>query len=118
MVRACGQDISLAAIFEHAPDLGISTVKRIGKHPGARQAGIQRPRDHVPRHRRLGGKGDIARNMRLVAPHLVRSPVFGQIELTVDQSMTKAAGIAGEDADLAVLDPSSRPRILAADADE
>ena len=55
--------------------------------------------------------------MRFFAPCLVRRPVLGQIELPVDQGMAKAAGIAGEDADLAVLDPTSRPRILAADTD-
>ena len=40
MVRACGQDISLTAIFEHTPDLGISAVKCIGQHPSAGQAAI------------------------------------------------------------------------------
>ena len=49
-------------------------------------------------------------------PFRIAGPVFRQIELPVDQRVTPAAGIGGENADLAILDPTGGPGILPGNA--
>lgn len=102
MVRAHGQNVSLPARLQHTPEPGIRAANRIGQNEGARRALVQQFRNHFSRHRRLCGKGDVLRYGRLGAAGRILGPRLRQIQLPFDQRMSPAAGIACEDADLAI----------------
>src|SRR3954454_16035161 len=63
----------------------------------------------------LGGERHIVRNAGVSAARAIIGPGLRQVESAVDQRPTMAAGVAKENADLAVLDAPRRAGVLAVD---
>ena len=108
----CGQVV----LLQPAPQPAIAAIDRIGGHPGDRHPGVQGPLQHPAGQLRLGVELDLVRDPGLAAAPPVVGPALGQVQLPVHQRMPVAAGVGQEHADLAVLDPPGRARILALDA--
>ena len=69
------------------------------------------PRDAAMGAARIGiGREDMPR-----LPRRIAGPVLRQVQATVDQGLAEAPGIGEKDADLAILDATRRPRLLACD---
>src|SRR4029453_9800700 len=110
-------NIGLAARFEHPPQPGVGAIQRVGQHPRAGRSGVQGGSDQVASGLRLGGERDRFRHLHAATPCRIAGPDLGEIKLPVNQRLAERARIGEEDANLTVLDPSGRARILPGDAD-
>jgi hypothetical protein len=64
----------------------------------------------------FGAKGDGVRNMGSAPTRPIGAPVFGQIQLAVDEGMAQGRHVDEKHADLAVFDPSGASAVLQPDA--
>ncbi len=95
-----------------APDSVVGPIHAVTDHPGEGHARSMSPLQHRQAQLRLGRERDRLGHARLSALVRVIGPLLGQVERTIEQGVAVAAGVAEEDADLAVLDPPRRARVL------
>src|SRR4051795_11064456 len=101
-----------AARLDRAPQGAVGAVDAVPRHPRARHARVQRPLQHRRPELRLRGEGDLLRHAGPGAAARVARPALRQVERAVDQGVALEAGVAEEDADLAVLDPARGAGVL------
>ncbi len=112
LVAGHSDDVADPALLQEGPELAVLAVRLIGGHPRSRNPGIERPGQHRAGQVRLGGELRVIRDRSLTAPVPVRDPGLRQVQLAVDQGPALAAGIGAEHAQLAVLHPPGRARVL------
>ncbi len=111
-----GQRVGIALLLQPLSQLGAVAVDRIGHHPADGQASRLGPLNHPPGQFGFGLKRDRLGDMRGLPAQRVGAPVFGQIQLAVDEGMAGGSHIGEKDADLAVFHTPGQPAILGADA--
>src|SRR5690606_31392451 len=98
--------------FEPAPELVVATVGLVRGDPAGRDPAVQRSREHLLCEGGFRGELHAIGDVRLSAAVTVLGPRLRQIEFPIDQRATLAGGVGAEDAQLAVLYPSRRSRVL------
>jgi hypothetical protein len=91
-------------------------VDGIGHHPVDGQVGGLGTPDHLLAQFGFGLEADRLRNMSGEPSGRVGAPVFGQIQLAVDEGMPLRRDVGEKDAHLAVFHAPGAPAILGADA--
>ncbi|ESZ00014.1 hypothetical protein X736_33245 [Mesorhizobium sp. L2C089B000] len=115
-VRASNrQDIGLLASFQHPAKAAVRPVDSVAQNVSAWDAAIERRLDHGARHLWLGCKLDRLRDRRPGTSRPILCPSLRQIKATINQRLAVAARVSQEHADLAVLDPPRRSRVLTRD---
>jgi hypothetical protein len=117
MIRGDGEDIGMALGFQPVAQLAGVAVDGVPRHPGRRDAGRKRTRQHLLGQLRLGGKPHRVGNACFLPPYRISGPFAGQIQLAVKEGPARGARIAEEDPNLAVLPPPRGAAVLALDAD-
>lgn len=85
----------MAGDAQHVADVGTSQLQlnlthpldAVGCHPGKRHLWLDDTCDHGQGQLHLGGEGNVVRHMRRPPAGQTSGPGFGQIELTVDESV-------------------------------
>ena len=112
LVTGHGDDVAGAALLQPVPELPVPAVGLISGHPRGRDARVQGPAQHQPGELGLGGELHVIRDARLAAAAPVTGPRLRQVQLAVDQGAALARGVGAEHAQLAVLHPPGRARVL------
>ena len=92
------------------------TVDRLGHDPADGQVSSLGALDHQFGQFRLGLKGDRLGDMRSELAWQIVAPVFGEIQLAIDEGMAQCSHVGEEDADLTVLHLAAGTTILRRDA--
>jgi hypothetical protein len=115
LVAVDRQHVGHVAFLQPAPQPAIAAVDLISSHPGDSDLGVQCPRQHPAGQLRLGVELDTVADAGLLAAWPVLGPALRQVQLPVHQPVPTQAGIGHKHADLAVLDPRGRARVLPLD---
>src|SRR5207248_3422222 len=105
-----------ALLLQEAAQVRAVAVDRVGDDPADRQTGSLGALNHPLGQFRFGLKGDRLGDMGGVSTRQIGTPVLGQVQLAVDESMTTGGDVGEKDADLAVFDTPGEPAILGSDA--
>ena len=107
-----GQDEAEPAAGQLGAQRRILAVDLIGGHPRRGRPGIQRPGDHLPGQRRLGGERRVLRDPRGPAPGRIACPGPGQVQRPVDERGPGCGGIGQVHRNLGVLGPPGGAGVL------
>src|SRR3954462_13917001 len=102
-------------LLQPQPQPAVIAINFVADHPGERNPRGDRALDHELGQLRLGHERPLRRHADRVTAIPITGPVLGKVEFAVDQSMTLAAAIAQEYADLAILNPPCRAGVRAGD---
>ena len=109
------EHVALAGPPQRRLDLA-HAVDAVGRHPGERHLGRDRPLDHRQRKAGLGREADLGRHMGRRQAGRIVGPGLGQVQRPVDEGVAVPGHVGREDPDLAVGDLAGRARVLARDA--
>src|SRR5579859_1658914 len=102
----------MLVLLKPAPEIGRIAIDLVSRDPGSRQTGRECALQHLSGQLRFGGKRHLLGNARFLSSLRVIHPVLGQIEPSIQEGPAFAAGVAEEDADLAVLASSRGATVL------
>src|SRR5262245_56216670 len=88
------------------------TVDGISYHPIDGETSHLGTLDHAPGELRFGGKGEALGNMSGAPTRQISTPLLGQVQLTVDESMTQCGDVGEKDSHLAVFHAPRVPAVL------
>jgi hypothetical protein len=112
-----GQHVGLLLLLEEHPQAPGLTVDRVGHHPRRLNASIQGPLEHLPGKFGFGAHLDLLGHPSPLASLFVFGPLFGQIQLPVDESLPPKGSVGQKHPDLAILRLAGGTCVLALDPD-
>ena len=89
MAGSYRQHVTDLAAFQVSAQSRAGAVYSIAGDPGGRGSRIQRAADHPPGQRRLGREHRVPRDARCSVPGRISRPGPGQVQLPVNQRMTR-----------------------------
>jgi hypothetical protein len=111
-----GQHIGVALFLQPPSQVRAVAVDRISDHPANGQLGCLGTLHHQLGQFRFGGEGNMVRDMSGLLAWQIGTPVFGQVQLAVDEGVSCGRHVGEEDTDLAIFDTTSEPAVLGCDA--
>ncbi len=107
--RRDGQGVGVALLFQEAAQVRAVAIDRIGDHPADGQVSRLDALDHPLGQFGFGRKGKRVWDVGSAPPRQISAPVFGHIQVAIDQGMAQCRHVGEKDADLAVLAPFRLP---------